>query len=121
MSTDWSESIIITELSDEPSLSEELSSLIQRIEAVRIGDAGGHVPHVVLNFAAVSYVNSSNLAQLLRVRKGLEARHRLLKLCSLSEDLRSVFQVTGLDRVFRIAPDPMTALAGIQIEDEGRG
>jgi anti-anti-sigma factor len=118
MSTDWSDSIVLTELSDEPALSEDLSGLIQRVEAVGVGD-DGHVPHVVLNFGGVSYVNSSNLAQLLRLRKGLEARHRILSLCSMSNDLHSVFQVTGLDRVFRIAPDPLTALAGIQIEDEG--
>ena len=117
MSTDWSDNIVIAELSDEPALSEELSGISQRIgeQAER---AEGHVPHVVLNFAAVSYVNSSNLAQLLKLRKQLTEQKRQLKLCSVKDDLWSVFLITGLDKVFRFAPDPMTALAGIQIEEE---
>jgi len=116
MSTDWSDNIVITELTDEPSFSEEMSSIIQRLS-----DHPGHVPHVVLNFAGVSYVNSSNLAQLLRLRKVLAERKRSLKICSVRDELWSVFLVTGLDKVFRFAPDPMTALAGLQIEDSQGG
>jgi anti-anti-sigma factor len=115
MATDWSDNIVITELSDEPALSEELSGISQRISE-GLTKGGDHVPHVVLNFAAVSYVNSSNLAQLLRLRKQLAEHKRLLKICSVKDDLWSVFLITGLDKVFRFAPDPMTALAGIQIE-----
>jgi anti-anti-sigma factor len=112
MSTDWSDNIVIAELTDEPALSDELAGISQRII-----DHPEHTPHVVLNFAAVSYVNSSNLAQLLRLRKQLAERKRVLKLCSVKDDLWSVFLITGLDKVFRFAPDPMTALAGIQIEE----
>jgi anti-anti-sigma factor len=113
MPTDWSDNIVITELSDEPALSDELSAVIQRVSEHK-----GHVPHVVLNFAAVTYVNSSNLAQLLRLRKALTEHKRQLKLCSVKDDLWSIFLITGLDKVFRFAPDPMTALAGLQIEDQ---
>ncbi len=115
MRTDWSDNIVITELSDEPALSDELGGIIQRVSSPK----DQHVPHVVLNFAAVSYVNSSNLAQLLRLRKALAEHKRQLKICSVKDELWSVFLVTGLDKVFRFAPDPMTALAGLQIEDEG--
>ena len=120
MSTDWSENIVIAELSDEPALSDELAGIIQRLQ-----DHKDHVPHphphVVLNFAAVSYLNSSNLAQLLRLRKALAEHKRQLKICSVKDELWSVFLVTGLDKVFRFAPDPMTALAGLQIEDADAG
>jgi len=34
------------------------------------------------------------------------------------DEVWSVLMVTGLDKVFRFAPDPMTALAGLQLEDE---
>lgn len=112
---DWSENIVIAELADEPALSEELSGIIQRASPPK----GQHVPHVVLNFAGVTYVNSSNLAQLLQLRKALQERGRQLKICSVKDDLWSVFLVTGLDKVFRFAPDPMTALAGLQIEEQG--
>lgn len=116
MATDWSDDIVIAELSDEPALSEELSSI-----TIRISQATKHVPHVVLNLSAVTYLNSSNLAQFLTLRKALLEKQRLLKLCSVSEDVYALFSVTGLDRVLRFAPDPMTALAGIQIEAGQQG
>src|SRR2546421_287466 len=65
MPTEWSDQIVISELSDEPALSEELTTICDRLTA----DNAGPIPHVVLNFAAVTYVNSSNIAQLLALRK----------------------------------------------------
>lgn len=113
MATDWSETIVIAELQDEPSLSEELASIIDRLTST----PNNKVQHVVLNFGQVTYVNSSNLAQMLRLRKRLLEAGRQIKLCSVSDEVWSVMMVTGLDKVFRFAPDPMTALAGLQIED----
>ncbi len=115
MPNDWSESIVIAELADEPALSEELSAIAERLSA-----RGAVVPNVVLNFSGVTYVNSSNLAALLKIRKLLVEKKRGLRLCSLSDDVQSVMSVTGLDKIFRFAPDPMTALAALQIEDSNR-
>src|SRR6185295_10674380 len=112
MASEWSEDIAISELSDEPALSEELNGLIGRLQ-----DAEGTVPHVVLNFGSVTYLNSSNIAQLLRLRQVLGKRGRRLKMCSVSDQVWSIILVTGLDKVFKFAPDPMTALAGLQLED----
>lgn len=119
MSTDWSENIAIADLTDEPGLSEELGALIERSKGT--GGAGDHVPHVVLNFSNVTYINSSNIAQLLRLRQGLARHGRRLKLCGLSDQIWSVMLVTGLDKVFVFAPDPMTALASLQLEDAEGG
>jgi anti-anti-sigma factor len=110
---DWSEDIIVTELADEPQLSEELGLLIDRLTA----SSAAETPSVVLNFAAVTYVNSSNLAQLLRLKKTLADAGRHLRLCSVSDEVWSVMMITGLDKVFHFAPDPLTALAGLQIEN----
>lgn len=120
MSTDWSDNIVVAELLDEPALSEELSALILRAE----GDAGpggkgqspAVMPHVVLNFGAVTYMNSSNLGQLLRLRKLLAEQKRQMRLCSVNDDVWQILMVTGLDKVFRFAPDPLTALAGLQMD-----
>lgn len=120
MSTDWSDNIAIAELNDEPGLSEELASLIDRVKAAG-GGADRHVPHVVLNFSGVTYINSSNIAQLLRLRQSLGKHGRRLKLCCMSDPVWSVMLVTGLDKVFQFAPDPMTALAGLQLEDAEQG
>lgn len=120
MSTDWSDSIAIAELNDEPALSEELASFIERVKGAD-GGQERHVPHIVLNFANVTYINSSNIAQLLRLRQGLAKHGRRLKLCGMSDPVWSVMLVTGLDKVFKFAPDPMTALAGLQLEDAEQG
>jgi anti-anti-sigma factor len=112
MSTDWAKGILLQELSDEPALSEELQSVIDRLKKSERSGAS----HVVLNFSSVSYINSSNLSQLLRIRSILNEHGKLLKLCSVADEVWSVFMVSGLDKVFRFAPDPMTALAGLQIE-----
>ena len=114
MATEWSESIAIAELADEPALSDELSGLIERTKE-------GPVPHVVLNLAGVTYLNSSNIAQLLKLRAQLTKYGRRLQLCSVSDEVWSVMLVTGLDKVFLFAPDPMTALAGLQLEDAEGG
>ena len=116
MATDWSEDIAIAELADEPALSEELASLIERVN-----EAGENAPHVVLNFAAVTYLNSSNIAQMLRLRQGVAKAGRRMKVCSVGDQVWSVMLVTGLDKVFHFAPDPMTALAGLQLEDADGG
>jgi anti-anti-sigma factor len=110
---DWGDNIVLVELADEPALSDDLASLHQRLTHAR----PEKTPHVVLNMSAVSYMGSSNIGQLLAIRKAMAERHRVLKLCSVNDQVWSIFLVTGLDKVFRFAPDPMTALAGIQLED----
>ena len=113
MATNWSDNIVLVELADEPLLSEELASVIQGVEMPR-----KKTSHVVLNFGGVSYVNSSNLGQVLKLRRHLVERKRSLSLCSVNDEVLSIFKVTGLDKVFRFYPDPMTALASLQIEHE---
>ncbi len=112
MANDWSERILVSELSDEPALSEELTSLEERVG----GAPPGEPPSVVINFANVTYVNSSNLAQLLKLRKMLADSGGLLRISSVTDEVWSVLLVTGLDKVFQFAPDLMTALTGLQIE-----
>lgn len=134
MAVNWSNDIVIVELADEPVLSEELEQIISRLDGQDSGNGSGGksasktkkapaaaqtFPSVVLNFVNVSYVNSSNLAQLLKLRTLVAERGRALKLCCVDPEIVGVFKTTGLDKLFRFAPDPMTALAGIQIEGEG--
>ncbi|TVQ61105.1 MAG: anti-sigma factor antagonist [Phycisphaerales bacterium] len=118
MAIEWDEQIVIAELSDEPALSDELGTLGDRLSAIADDD---RVPHVVISFGNVSYINSSNIAQLLRVRKRVSQAHKAMRLASVSEDVWSVMVVTGLDRVFTFAPDTMTAIAGLQLEMENAG
>jgi anti-anti-sigma factor len=111
MAVEWSDTILIANLADEPALSDELSLICDKVEATRTP------PHAVLDFAEVSYINSSNIAQLLRLRKLLDASGRSMRLSGVTDDVMSVLMVTGLDKIFKFAPDTLTALAGLQLSD----
>lgn len=111
MAIDWSSDIAVANLNDEPALSDELSTMIERIESAE------SPPHAVLDFHEVTYVNSSNIAQLLQIRKLLEERSRRLVLCSVTDEVMSVLIVSGLNKIFNFAPDTLTAIASVQIED----
>ena len=109
---EWSESTLIAELSDEPLFSEDFEALMGRLES-----AGGEPPDVIVNMLAVSRLNSSNLSQLLRLRKKLLSQDRRLRICSVEDSLWSVFLVTGLEKLFDFTDDVATSLASLQIEE----
>lgn len=110
---EWSESIVIAELADEPTLSDELDNLIARLEA--LGESARM--DVVIDLKAVTYINSSNIAQLLRIRKIMRDVNGRLLLCAVNDRVWSVFIVTGLDQVFQFAEDVTTSLATLQMSE----
>ena len=107
---DWSETIVIAALNDEPMLSEDLDSINRRIEAAE--DAG---PDVIVDLENVTYLNSSNIAQLLRLRKALDRLDARMRLCGVHDAVWSVMLVTGLDKVFSFNDDVTTSLASLQL------
>ena len=103
----WSDEITVVELSEEPQFTDELNSVM---------DSLGQTPsHVVLNFAAIGFVNSSNVARLLRLRKMVMAHQKRLMLCNVNTQVWGVFLVTGLDKIFEFHNDIATALAMLQM------
>ncbi len=112
MPTEWSEGILLCDLSDEPELSEEFSALFAQLKKTPVEQT----PHVVMNFGGVSYLNSSQIAQLLRLRKRVTEGRRQLVLAAMRDEVWSVMLLTGLDKVFQVAPDTMTALARVQLD-----
>jgi anti-sigma B factor antagonist len=115
MAVDWSDNIVIANLADEPALSDELTSISESLEKAE------PTPSVVLDFAQVSYVNSSNIAQMLKLRRLLIESSRSLTLCSMTDHVWSTILITGLDKVFSFAPDLASAIAGVQIGDDNAG
>ena len=109
----WSDSILIAELSDEPMFSEEFESLMRRVE-----DDDDTTPDVIVDLKGVTYLNSSNIAQLLRLRKKLEAGGQRLRICSIEDTVWSVMLITGLDKLFEFMDDVSTSLASLQIDQE---
>lgn len=107
--SEWSEQIIVADLQDEPRFSDDLSGLVERI---RQADTP---PGVVLNFAAVTYLNSSNLAQMIDLHKALEGHEIGLWVCDLNASLQSLFEITGLNNVFQIQANTALALAAMHL------
>lgn len=112
MATEWSEDIVICDLADEPQLSEELGDLYQQLQERQ----GAEMPNVVLDLSKISYLNSSNIAQMLRLRKILVESNRKIKLSGVVDAVWSIMLLTGLDKVFDFAPDKPTAIAAFQLE-----
>lgn len=106
--TEWSEEILLAEFADEPGFSEEMGNLMSRLER-------GESRHVVLDLRGVHALNSSNLAQLLRLRKRVHSLGKRMRLCGIRDGVWSVLIVTGLDKVFDFSEDVTAALASMQM------
>ena len=75
----------------------------------------------MLDFSDVSYMASSHLAEVLRIRKRATERRTGLVLCGLSEHIWSVMLLTGLDRILRTAPGPEAAQQMLLVETDTGG
>ncbi|MEM1165657.1 MAG: STAS domain-containing protein [Planctomycetota bacterium] len=109
---EWSDQIEVVDLSDEPDLSEDLLNTYSKLAEIEDGAR----PNLVLDLSGVTYLNSSNIAQMLRLRKLMIESDRRLKICSVVEAVWAIMLLTGLDKVFDFAPDKATAIAGLQID-----
>jgi anti-sigma B factor antagonist len=59
-------------------------------------------PNVVIDFRFVKFMSSAALGMLIRVNKKCKEFKAILKLCNISPDIRQVFDITGLNKVFSI-------------------
>ena len=105
----WSDEITVVELGDDPQFTDEMGALMDMLE--------DNPTNVVLNFAAVGFINSSNVARLLRLRKIMASEKKRLVLCDVNTQVWGVFLVTGLDKIFTFTDDISTALATLQMGD----
>jgi anti-anti-sigma factor len=104
---EWSDDIVVVELADDPQFTDELTSVTDLVER--------NPRHVVLNFGVVGFINSSNVAKLLRLRKAINMQGRKLIMCEVNTQVWGVFLVTGLDKIFDFTNDTATALTTLQI------
>jgi anti-anti-sigma factor len=104
----WSDNILLVELQDDPGFTDDLSALLDAVQENKQLDA-------VLNFTSVNYLNSSNIAKLLRLRKNLISNGRQMKLCGVNTHVWGLFLITGLDKVFSFCDDVSMGLASVQI------
>lgn len=84
------------------------------LDGMNVADFGNHVLEfakgkselqLLLNFENITYMSSAALTELLRINEALSATKGSVRLCNLSCDIRKVFQITNLDRMFAIHDD----------------
>lgn len=66
---------------------------------------------VLINLQKVEYIDSSGLATLVEILKNMKGFGGKLKLCSLSNKVKSLFEITKLEKLFDIADTEEEALS----------
>ncbi|NLX14080.1 MAG: STAS domain-containing protein [Phycisphaerales bacterium] len=74
---------------------------------------------LIIDFTKVRILSSSALGMLLTLRKKAEAIKGTLILCGLRDDLKKVFKISGLDRLFTFAENEEAALSMFGITPAG--
>ena len=57
---------------------------------------------VVLDFESLSYISSAGIRVILMTAKMLQRRDGVFALCSLSDPIREIFQISGFDKIISI-------------------
>ena len=67
----------------------------------------------VIDFEHTGYIDSSGLGVLVSLSKKIREQGGELRLAGLNEDLRTLFELTKLDTLFKIADSRSEALQGL--------
>ncbi len=108
MPVDWNETVCVAHLADDPSFGDEMEELERELEE--------EPRHAILDMATVTFVNSSNLAQLVGLRKLLSETGCRVALCAVKDELWRAFELSRLDKLFSRYESVPLALAAVQIE-----
>ena len=90
------------DLHESPTVREALRGLIEK-----------KLPHVFVDMAAVTYIDSSGLAVLIEAMQKVHGYGGRLALCGIRDNVRTVFELARLDQVFKIFPDVKSAMGGL--------
>ncbi len=66
---------------------------------------------VILDMERLSYISSAGLRVILLTAKSLQGRNAKFAVCSLSESIQEVFEISGFDKIISIHPSQAEALA----------
>ena len=83
-----------------PTVTESLNAMIKK-----------KPKRIVIDLSRATYIDSSGIAVLILAMQEVEAYGGKFLLTGLQETLRSIFETSRLERVFRIFPDVDAALA----------
>ncbi len=68
-------------------------------------------PRIVINFSKVTYVDSSGLATLVEILKGMRSYGGKMRLSNLLPKIKSLFEITKLEKLFDIMADEVEAIS----------
>jgi anti-sigma B factor antagonist len=81
-------------------LGEELASLVEQ---------DGHKA-LILNFTTVDFLSSAALNQLIKLNSKVKNAQAKMRLCGLKPEIKEVFEITKLTKVFELKSDETEAL-----------
>ena len=105
----WSEHIWLSQPSDGHAFSDEMDVLLSQYSAAELS------PHMVVDLSGMTRLNSTHIAQLLRLRKLVVDRERKMRIAGPNNAVWTVFLTAGLDQVFEFSTDTTVALAELQL------
>ncbi len=109
MSTqNWSDDIVLINLTKEPDMSNELQTLIGSTRRKPDKD-------IVIDMSNIDIISSSSIAKLLKLRKLQKHNNHRLIISSVGTQTQKIFELTGLDNVFEFVEDKFVALASLQL------
>ena len=109
---EWSETIVVAELQDDPAFTDDLDTLNEQVQA-------NAQLNIVLDFSNVSYLNSSNIARLIDLREAVVVNnHRKMILCNVGTHVWGIFLVSELHQVLEFADSVAMGLTTVQISSE---
>jgi len=73
-------------------------------------DAGAR--KVIVNFERLAYITSAGLSMLLAAAKQLQVSGGELRVCSLSDLVKEVFDISGFDSIVSVSKNEAEALQG---------
>lgn len=82
----------------------------QELKDAVLEELEGGARKFLVNFEDTAYIDSSGLGVLVSLSKKIREKGGELRLSSLNEDLRTLFELTRLDTLFRIADTREQAL-----------
>jgi anti-sigma B factor antagonist len=71
-----------------------------------------HREKIILDFTNVEYLSSAALGKLITMDKKVKASGGKLRLCSIRSDIKEVFKITRLDKLFQILDNRDKAIEG---------
>src|SRR3977135_2189279 len=74
----------------------------------------------LIDFSQTGYIDSSGLGVLVSLSKKIREQGGELRLANLNDDLRTLFELTKLDTLFKIADTRDKALASLCYRSDGR-